>query len=292
MQVQSSAHGLVCGLVAVLLLACAMCGADSTIGQDATLRAAWLEKHNTLRASYGLAPLVWDTAAADVAQGYISTCPGLVHNAARGNYGENLCVSSVAEDEGCVDRWNNELADWTCETDACAAGAVCGHVTQVLWQDTTGVGCAVENCPAHTWRGQAVCNYSPPGNFNNQRPFPVDQCSFVATPPGGTSTSPTGTGSTQLTGPSPTGAAPSSPSSLSDSERAAAIAVPVVVGGLLIAGAVVGGAIVVLRRRKRAAHDRDAKASASGVSGKSSRSSSSAASQSSSSSALSISAAV
>jgi hypothetical protein len=51
-----------------------------------------------------------------------------------------------------------------------------GHLTQMLWKGTTGVGCVSLDCGADmvvngassTLNKFTVCNYAPPGNINNQ----------------------------------------------------------------------------------------------------------------------------
>ncbi|GJP63317.1 hypothetical protein CLOP_g20389 [Closterium sp. NIES-67] len=70
-----------------------------------------------------------------------------------------------------VQSWVAEKADWTYSPvpEGCADGRMCGHYTQVVWRDTTHVGCASAQCPdgSSMW----VCDYSPPGNFIGSIPF-------------------------------------------------------------------------------------------------------------------------
>eukprot|EP00300_Choanocystis_sp_HF-7_P006640 c1481_g1_i1.p1 GENE.c1481_g1_i1~~c1481_g1_i1.p1 ORF type:complete len:207 (-),score=38.50 c1481_g1_i1:92-712(-) len=170
-----------CGVLCFVLLGGAL--ADSTIGSDPAQRAAWLKQHNDVRAKYDVAPLVWNTAAADVAQAYVNTCPGLKHNTNRGSYGENMCVNSATETDQCVVRWADEVSSWNCKANTCAAQAVCGHFTQIVDDHSTSVGCAlVTGCTTGGWNSVAVCNYSPAGN-TGQRPFPVGNCTLVSTSP-------------------------------------------------------------------------------------------------------------
>ncbi|CAI5971781.1 unnamed protein product [Closterium sp. NIES-64] len=79
--------------------------------------------------------------------------------------GQNLYWLSPAgltpeEDRGAVQSWVEEKADWTPSPipDGCAEGKMCGHYTQVVWRDTTHVGCASAQCPDGS--GMWVCNYS------------------------------------------------------------------------------------------------------------------------------------
>ncbi|CAI5465864.1 unnamed protein product [Closterium sp. Yama58-4] len=101
-------------------------------------------------------------------------CP-LEHGGAEG-FGQNLYWKSPAgltpqEDRGAVQSWVEEKADWTPSPipDGCAEGKMCGHYTQVVWRDTTHVGCASAQCPDGS--GIWVCGYLPPGNFVGQTPY-------------------------------------------------------------------------------------------------------------------------
>ncbi|CAI5977697.1 unnamed protein product [Closterium sp. NIES-65] len=123
--------------------------------------------------------LAWDDGVAATAQEWANElaskgCP-LEHGGAEG-LGQNLYWLSPAgltpqEDRGAVQSWVEEKADWTPSPipDGCADGKMCGHYTQVVWRDTTHVGCASAQCPDGS--GMWVCNYSPPGNFAGQTPF-------------------------------------------------------------------------------------------------------------------------
>ncbi|CAI5499438.1 unnamed protein product [Closterium sp. Naga37s-1] len=138
-----------------------------------------LEEHNKARQEVGVADLAWDDNVAATAQEWATHlasigCP-LEHGGAEG-LGQNLYWLSPAgltpqEDRGAVQSWVDEKADWTPSPipDGCADGKMCGHYTQVVWRDTTHVGCASAQCPDGS--GMWVCDYSPPGNFVGQTPF-------------------------------------------------------------------------------------------------------------------------
>ena len=67
-----------------------------------------------------------------------------------------------------VASWVQEARSYTLSTNSCAPGAVCGHYTQVVWNRTRAVGCAIAQCNgSEVW----VCNYSPPGNLNGAKPY-------------------------------------------------------------------------------------------------------------------------
>ncbi|CAI5499433.1 unnamed protein product [Closterium sp. Naga37s-1] len=138
-----------------------------------------LEEHNKARQEVGVPDLAWDDGVAATAQEWANElasigCP-LEHGGAEG-LGQNLYWLSPAglipqEDRGAVQSWVDEKADWTPSPipDGCADGKMCGHYTQVVWRDTTHVGCASAQCPDGS--GMWVCDYSPPGNFVGQTPF-------------------------------------------------------------------------------------------------------------------------
>lgn len=93
--------------------------------------------------------------------------------------------------EGAVQAWYDEISDYTFDTGACAA-EMCGHYTQVVWADTTTMGCGTATCSATTAAGVSngglettllVCDYAPPGNIvksgqiNVQQPYiPGETC--------------------------------------------------------------------------------------------------------------------
>lgn len=88
--------------------------------------------------------------------------------------------------EGAVQGWYAEISDYTFDTGACVAGKMCGHYTQVVWADTTTLGCGATLCGADTAAGLdlggndvtiLVCNYAPPGNVGSQQPYiPGETC--------------------------------------------------------------------------------------------------------------------
>ena len=69
-----------------------------------------------------------------------------------------------------VNAWASEVVDYDYETNSCTPGAMCGHYTQVVWAQTTHVGCSYRVCEGdgtQVW----VCNYYPAGNTVGERPY-------------------------------------------------------------------------------------------------------------------------
>jgi hypothetical protein len=157
--------------------------------------AAWLDPQNQARAAVGEAPLVWDPIAAQVAQAYAMQC-NFQHNPDRGSQydalggmggvGENIAAGAPTQSvSGAVGSWTGEQQYYDHATNSCASGTSgasgqeCGHYTQIVWNTTTGVGCAKVSCttgsPFGTFAGGqwdfSVCDYSPAGNVVGQSPY-------------------------------------------------------------------------------------------------------------------------
>lgn len=146
-----------------------------------------LDAHNCARARYGVAPLQWDWNLADAAQKWARNChwghwgpnASKYPNLPAPDYGENLAAST---NRASVDGWLDEEPYWVCpQTDNCRGG-ICGHFTQMVWKDTTRVGCAVATCKPFAqnslpWGGEyLVCEYSPPGNMLGANVVPPAAC--------------------------------------------------------------------------------------------------------------------
>uniref|UniRef100_A0A4W3GGJ6 SCP domain-containing protein n=1 Tax=Callorhinchus milii TaxID=7868 RepID=A0A4W3GGJ6_CALMI len=118
----------------------------------------------------------WDYKLERVSKGYAARCIW-DHNPKRGKSGENLFVSTgTIHAETAVIFWYNEISDYTFDTNSCVPGKMCGHYTQMVWANTTKVGCGNHFCPQlkNIKMKQAnfiVCNYSPVGNLKGSGPY-------------------------------------------------------------------------------------------------------------------------
>jgi len=81
--------------------------------------------------------------------------------------GENLFGGSVASPKLALDIWAGEAKDYDYASGRCSG--VCGHYTQVVWRDSTELGCGAATCEngMELW----VCNYNPPGNYRGEKPY-------------------------------------------------------------------------------------------------------------------------
>jgi uncharacterized protein YkwD len=142
--------------------------------------------HNTVRAmvdTTGIAagplpPMVWDSAIAAHAKAWAEMCidmdgNGLVDHSSSAyrqqgtsgfSYlGENIFASSAspASATQAVQVWAQEKANFTYPS---GCSGVCGHYTQVVWRDSTHLGCANITCNGLQYKGVVLCEYGPGGN--------------------------------------------------------------------------------------------------------------------------------
>ena len=145
-----------------------------------------LQAHNGVRLKHGLKPLKWSNKLAKYSQewadhlGRGNHCQ-IKHRPGNPPYGENLYRSSALQwSDGrrelmainvkeVVKSWTDEERWYNYQTNRCQPGKQCGHYTQVVWENTTEVGCAVKVCAdkSQTW----VCSYNPAGNYIGVRPY-------------------------------------------------------------------------------------------------------------------------
>lgn len=77
-------------------------------------------------------------------------------------------LDSVSANDVVLD-WARESINYNYVNNECALNKTCEHYTQLVWRDSSVVGCGAASCPNkdQIW----VCNYDPPGNFFKQRPY-------------------------------------------------------------------------------------------------------------------------
>ena len=151
-------------------------------GEPAAL-AGTTEAHNAWRFRVGSAPLAWDEGIADHAQEWAdhlaetNNC-GLEHssNAQRANIagfsslGQNLAGSSGGlSGTGATANWAAERSEYDFGTVITENNyQAFGHYTQIVWANTTALGCGVATCGSAT---VVVCEYGTAGNFLGQTPY-------------------------------------------------------------------------------------------------------------------------
>ncbi|KAF2009058.1 PR-1-like protein [Aaosphaeria arxii CBS 175.79] len=147
------------------------------LNTDPAFRAWALYAHNVDRALHGVPPLVWHDNLSNYAQQWANQCVWAHSN---GMYGENLHGLWIRTPldfinqtrSGIHDGWYKEIDLYDYNKPGFAAAT--GHFTQVVWKNTTYVGCAWNTtpCKSGVWNWfELVCEYWPAGNVLNDAIF-------------------------------------------------------------------------------------------------------------------------
>ena len=148
---------------------------DPTAGAgtaDASTMAAGriLQAHNAVRSRVGVPPLTWSPKLAAYAQRWaaqLAQARQLYHHP-NPIYGENLYLidGGSARPSAVAAAWAGERRNFDTATNSCHGR--CGHYTQMVWRNTTALGCGhAESGTTQVW----VCEYDPPGNIMGERPY-------------------------------------------------------------------------------------------------------------------------
>ena len=132
------------------------------------------DEHNTRRSAEAVADLVYDdgalqTAAEEWLAELVANQDCELNHNLDSPLGENIAWNKGFESNpGLVmEGWMQEEANYDHDTNSCDSS--CGHYLQVMWIDTTSVGCAIDLCDdgAEIW----MCTYDPAGNIPGELPF-------------------------------------------------------------------------------------------------------------------------
>jgi pathogenesis-related protein 1 len=137
---------------------------------EAVLARDMLAAHNEIRARIDVPPLRWSVRLAARAQDWADRLlrEQQFYHRPHPVFGENLfeITGPRALPADVVGVWASEARDYSYRPNTCRG--VCGHYTQLIWNDTREVGCAAAR---DTTREVWVCNYDPPGNWVGERPY-------------------------------------------------------------------------------------------------------------------------
>lgn len=126
----------------------------------ATFTSAILNSTNFYRTEHNASWIRWNETLEDFASDYLDDMGDdcdFKHSG--GPYGENLAIG-CSDAEGCVEMWGDERADYDYKHPDFSEDT--GHFTQLVWKDTTTVGCGRKLCGTSGW--YLVCEYWPRGN--------------------------------------------------------------------------------------------------------------------------------
>lgn len=127
---------------------------------DTSFQTEILSKHNELRTSHGVAGLNWSSTlyeeAQKIADNYV--CDGELEHSDL-PFGENLALGYNTSNA--VMAWYNEYVNYNYTAGIFSENT--GHFTQLVWKNTTELGCAYVICGQY-YGQYTVCEYKAPGN--------------------------------------------------------------------------------------------------------------------------------
>jgi uncharacterized protein YkwD len=127
---------------------------------DATFRTAILNSTNFFRLEHNATVVVWNSSLADFAQHTADSCD-FSHSG--GPYGENLAMG-YPNVTASVEGWGLERSVYDFSHPGFSEQT--GHFTQLVWKNTSSVGCGRKNCDGvqNAFGWMLVCEYYPRGN--------------------------------------------------------------------------------------------------------------------------------
>jgi len=140
--------------------------------------------HNVHRANHSASNIAWSDSLAASAQTIAESCV-YAHNTAvdGGGYGQNIAAGVPSDNVTAIitDLFYNGEVEWFVGLYNQAQPSMVnfehwGHFSQIVWKDTTQVGCATVDCSSQGLANVGsdvapyftVCNYGPPGNYANE----------------------------------------------------------------------------------------------------------------------------
>ncbi|RJX29411.1 MAG: hypothetical protein C4531_10550 [Desulfurivibrio sp.] len=164
----------------------------SRAGEFTVDAGAMVKAHNQLRAAVGAPKVSWSRTLEARAAKRLKELQKMGCAMKHDGPGENLFWASPRQtankknafgqwiwhnsvqnfsEKDVVARWASEKQWYANDEGACRAprGETCGHYTQLVWADTTEIGCGRSICrdKSQVW----LCLYAPAGNIIGQRPF-------------------------------------------------------------------------------------------------------------------------
>ena len=150
--------------------------------QNADFENTILNIHNQERSQVQVPALTWSGSLASDAQGYAEylVSLGLGPNNVPPHSDDNSQGENIAWGppdgyslDGSVQMWANEKSNFQpghvmSNDDFLPGVPMIGHYTQMVWKDTTQIGCGQAGNTDVTY---LVCRYSPPGNYPGQTPY-------------------------------------------------------------------------------------------------------------------------
>ncbi len=130
---------------------------------DHLFTSAILNSTNFFRTENNASWIEWNSTIASFASHYLSSDTDCNFAHSGGPYGENIAMG-YPDAASSVDAWGNERKDYDYDDPGFSEST--GHFTQLVWKNSTTVGCGRKLCGTNGWF--LVCEYWPRGNVIGQ----------------------------------------------------------------------------------------------------------------------------
>jgi pathogenesis-related protein 1 len=137
-------------------------------------------RSQTVPVAANMRALTFDTSLSTTANNWATQC--IWGASGTSNVGETLYATSQRTSnvpdfnvDAVVDSFVTQWKDYSQVSNTCGASS-CTNYTQMIWDSTVNVGCAIQDCSSITnmyvnGGTLVVCHYTPRGNFPGLRPF-------------------------------------------------------------------------------------------------------------------------
>ncbi|GMN29772.1 hypothetical protein TIFTF001_002557 [Ficus carica] len=136
----------------------------------------YLGAHNEARAAVGVGPLRWSEGLANLSSRLVRYQRNKMScnfaNLTNSKYGGNqLWAGGAAKTPRmAVEKWVEEKQFYNHADNTCAPNHQCGVYTQVVWRNSSELGCAQATCVKEN-TSLTICLYNPPGNYIGESPY-------------------------------------------------------------------------------------------------------------------------
>lgn len=138
--------------------------------EDDLFTSAILNSTNTYRAQHNATDMSWNDTLAEFADTYLDDVEDCAFEHSGGPYGENLAIG-YPNVTASVEAWGDEREEYDFGDQGFDTET--GHFTQLVWQNSSEVGCGRKLCGEKGW--YLVCEYWPVGNVEGQYEDSVDE---------------------------------------------------------------------------------------------------------------------
>ncbi|KAK8478045.1 hypothetical protein V6N13_086063 [Hibiscus sabdariffa] len=150
-------------------------GVSATSSPGPSAAREFLGAHNQARAAVGVGRLKWSAqlanATALLARHQRNKMGCQFADVKDHKYGVNQLWGSgtTVTPRMAVDTWVKEKSYYDYATNSCAPNHKCGVYKQVVWKNSSELGCAQATCKDQVTL--TICFYNPPGNYVGERPY-------------------------------------------------------------------------------------------------------------------------